>query len=334
VSKQSNPTVIGAFVIGAVVLIATAFALFGGSQIFAQKNRYVALFDEPTNGLRVGANVLLNGVRIGYVSDIDLLIDDVNFDTDTQVTLEILPEDYIMTTSGQMLGSDIASAIEHDVLINQAGLRAMLQIESFVTGQLRVELQFRPDTTPVMRGVDPPYPEIPTVTSNIQELVNKVQNWFTDVQENVDFGELSGRLIGVLKGMDELINSKDLHQSLEGLNQFINDSDTQQLSQSLQTALSDLRQSSADATAMFRNVDESVEDFFAEVDPVIDNLNAALAEAEQTLAVARTQLRGDSEQLHQLSQTLDELERAARAIREFFDYMERNPEALLRGKAE
>jgi len=86
-SKQASPTVIGAFVVGAVILIATAFALFGGAQIFATKNRYVAVFAEPTNGLRVGANVMLNGVRIGYVSDIDLIIDDVHFETDTQVVL-------------------------------------------------------------------------------------------------------------------------------------------------------------------------------------------------------------------------------------------------------
>ena len=92
-SKQSSPTVIGAFVVGAVVLIATAFALFGGAQIFATKTRYVAVFSEPTNGLRVGANVMLNGVRIGYVSDIDLIIDDVNFETETQVVLELLNED-------------------------------------------------------------------------------------------------------------------------------------------------------------------------------------------------------------------------------------------------
>ena len=133
-SKQANPTIIGAFVVGAIVLIATAFELFGGSQILAEKYRYVAMFDEPTNGLRVGANVLLNGVRVGYVSDIDLIIDDVNYETDTQVVLELLPDD-IKTKSGQKLGTDSAPFLDHDTLINKAGLRATLEIESFVTGQ-------------------------------------------------------------------------------------------------------------------------------------------------------------------------------------------------------
>lgn len=332
-SKQANPTVIGAFVVGGVVLIATAFALFGGAQLFAEKNRYVALFDEPTNGLRVGANVLLNGVRVGYVSDIDLIIDEVNFDTDTQVILELLPED-IKTKSGQRMGADLASRLDHETLVNKAGLRAALEIESFVTGQLRVELQLRPETAAVMRAVDPLYPEIPTITSNIQELLNKVQTWFTDVRENVDIGGLSQRLNDVLQSIDDLARSEDLHQSLAGINHLINDEDIQQLGGQLKVTLDELTAASAAASNLFNDTNESVETLTANLEPVFDRLTAALDEAERTLSVARSQLKGDSEQLYRLSATLDELERAARSVREFFDFMERNPESILRGKPE
>jgi paraquat-inducible protein B len=332
-SRQANPTVIGAFVVGAVILAAVAFAIFGGAQIFAQKNRFVALFDEPTNGLRVGANVLLNGVRIGYVSDIDLIIDEVNFETDTQVTLEILPED-IMTKSGQTITAEFAPGIDHALLVEEAGLRATLAVESFVTGQLRVELQLRPDTIPIMRAVDPPYPEIPTITSNIQELINKVQSWFADIRENVNLKELSDRLTDGLRGLDELIRSEDLRQALAGLNHLINDPDTQQLAASLQKTLIELRAASETASELFRNTDEGVELLLADIKPVLDDLDQTLIEAQQTLAVAKTQLRGDSEQAYKLGNTLDELERAAASVAEFFDYLERHPEALLRGKSE
>lgn len=332
-SKHYNPTVIGAFVIGAVVLVAGAFAMFGGAQIFAKKNRYVALFDESTSGLRVGANVLLNGVRIGYVSDIHLLIDESSFATATQVTLEIVPEDYVMTRRGQAIAANIAEVIDHDALIKKAGLRATLEVESFVTGQLRVALHFRPDTTPIMRAVDPPYPEIPTITSNIQELLDKVQTWFTDIQENVDFGDLSKKLADALAGIDELVRSEDLHASLSGLNQLLNDENTKDLSASFQAALQDLSAASASADKLFRNADEGVASFVGNMQPVMARLNAALGEAEETLAIAKNQLGGDSEELYQLQTTLDELERAARAVREFFDYLERNPEALVRGKS-
>ena len=332
-SKKASPTVIGGFVVGAVVLIATAFALFGGSQIFAQKTRYVALFDEPTNGLRVGANVLLNGVRVGYVSDIDLIIDEVNFETETQVVLELLPDD-IKTKSGQTLGSDFTARLDHDTLINEAGLRAALEIESFVTGLLRVELQLRPETPSVMRAVDPLYPEIPTITSNIQELLNEVQTWFTDVRENMDIGGLSRRLNNLLQALDDLARSEDLHQSLAGINQLVNDEETKRLGGQINATLNELRLAAAEANRLFRDTNEGVEILTADLQPVFDRLGDVLVEAEQILIAAKSQLKGDSEQLYQLGSTLQELERAARSIREFFDYMERNPESILRGKPE
>ncbi len=330
-SKQANPTVIGAFVVGAVVLIAGAFALFGGAQIFATKNQYVAFFDEPTNGLRVGANVLLNGVRIGYVSDIDLLIDRDNFETDTRVTLEILPED-ILTRAGGSIVDDANYGLDHDVLINQAGLRATLAAESFVTGQLRVELQLRPDTEAVMRSIDETYPEIPTITSNIQELLNKVQNWFADIRDNVDFADISEQVNQLLKGLNELVYSDDVRGTLSGINRLINDDEFQQLAASLQLTLTELRTASISANELFQQADSGVDVLVSDFQPVLRNLNAVLVEAERTLELAKNQLSGDTAQVYQLSQTLDELQRAASSVREFFDYLERNPESLIRGK--
>ena len=332
-SKKANPTIIGAFVVGAVTLIAVAFALFGGAQIFATKNRYVALFDEPTNGLRVGANVLLNGVRIGYVSDVDLLIDAANFDTDTQVTLEILPED-IMTRNGQSLVAEFGGGLDHDVLINEAGLRATLAVESFVTGQLHVELQLRPETPVVMRSVDAPYPEIPTVTSNTQELLNKVQSWFADIRENVNFGKMSAELNQLLEGLNELVSSDDLRGTLSGVNRLVNNEDTQQLAASLQLMITDIRAATVSTNELLQQTRDDVGVLLADMHPILENLSAALQEAEQTLSAANAQLSGESEQAYELAAALDELARAASTVRQFFDYLERNPEALLRGKSQ
>ncbi|MDH3862128.1 MAG: MlaD family protein [Gammaproteobacteria bacterium] len=331
-SKQANPTVIGAFVVGAVILIATAFALFGGAQIFAAKNRYIAVFAEPTNGLRVGANVMLNGVRVGYVSDIDLIIDDVSFETDTQVVLELINED-IKTKSGDELDSEFAARFNHERLIQEAGLRASLQMESFVTGQLSVALQLRPETEAVMRAVDPPYDEIPTVASNVQELLNNLQSWFAEIQENVDFRGLSQRLNDVLQALDDLARSEDMRESIAGINRLINDAEMQQLAGQVVATLEEMRQASSAASNLFSNTEKDVDMLVADLQPALKRLAGALDEAEQTLAAAKSQLKGDSEQFYQLGTTLDELERAARSVREYFDYMERNPEAFLQGKS-
>ena len=100
-SKHVSPTLIGGFVVGAVAILAIGVALFGGSELLAKRYNYVAYFEEQTKGLRVGSNVVLNGVRIGYVSEIALLIDEAEYATMTRVTLEILPEAYIPLSNGK-----------------------------------------------------------------------------------------------------------------------------------------------------------------------------------------------------------------------------------------
>ncbi len=79
---------------------------------------------------------------------------------------------------------------------------------------------------------------------------------------------------------------------------------------------------------------------------IADNLRHTLADLDQTLVTARgtlvtaqgtldntANLTGpNSTQVQQLSDTLQEVSRAARSLRVLSDYLERHPEALLRGK--
>jgi paraquat-inducible protein B len=331
-SKKSNPAIIGAFVVGAVSLLAVAVAFFGGSELFQKRVNYVAYFEEQTKGLRVGSNVILNGVRIGYVSEIALLIDEEKYETLTRVTLEILPDTYIPVHDGVPIEQDLRDVITHEEMIQQAGLRAQLEIESFVTGQLLVRLELRPDTPIRMVGMESDYPEIPTVRSDIQELLTRMQQWLANIRDNVDVDALAEAVTDALNGIAALTNSPDLHDSLAGLREFVNDEDVQNLGASLKQALDEVRSAASEATALFRSTDKEISHVAGELRPALERLTETLLAAESTLNAARLQLRGDSEQIYQLQSTLKEVEGAAAALREFFDYLERNPEALIQGK--
>ncbi len=330
-SKKSNPTVIGAFVVGAMVLLAVGVALFGGAELLAKRNIYVAYFTENTQGLRVGANVMMNGVQIGVVTGMALHLDQDDFESKTEATIEILPETYILTDDGVPVGDGGVSEVSHEELINRGGLRAVLQAESLITGQLLVELRFRPETVPVMRGgEDAPYPEIPTVPSDIQEALANIKNWLTNFGKKVDPEELADRLNGILRGLDELVNSQDLRDTLAGLNSIVNGDDTQQLTTTLRATLKEFRSAANDAGSLIRNADTKLDT--VELKLISEGLVATLDEVEATLAAAKFQLRGESVQFYQLGTTLKEVEGAARAMREFLDYLGRNPEAMLQGK--
>ncbi len=330
-SKKSNPTVIGGFVIGAVALLVVAVVLFGGADMLAPRAQIVAYFVEDTKGLRVGSNVVMNGVRVGQVSGMSLIVDRRNFESMVEVTMDIQPDSFVTVSKDEHL--DLHPEFAFDQFINQGGLRAALEAESFVTGQLLVELEFRPDTEVVFRGgEDPPFPEIPTVPSDVQEMMEKIRTWTAKLAEDVDLGELGARVESILVGVDELVNSEDLRETFSGINTLVNDDDTQALTATLRAALDDIGVAARDAAELARNADGKLDN--VELGAVIDRIAATLEEAEAALSSANYVLRGESSEMYQLGTTLKEVESAARALREFLDFLEQNPEALLRGKTQ
>ena len=329
-SKKSNPTLIGAFVIGAVALLAIGVTLFGGAELFAKRSAYIAYFPGAVRGLREGSNVTMNGVNIGYVSDLVLHVNLDDFENLTAVTLELMPESIILNRGGKVIGTALVNPAPLEDLIKVGGLRAQLKTESLVTGQLRVELAFMPETPRVTRGgSDSPLREIPTVPSEIERILVSLEKWITELTRDVDAGELSLQVQSILTGLDDLANSRELRDTLAGASTIINSDNMQQLGDSLQAAISELRGVLADAGSLLANADDKLD---TDMKPLIEKLSATLDEAQGALAAAKLQLRGDTMQGYELGGALREVEAAARALREFLDYLDRNPEAILQGK--
>ena len=71
-NRRVSPTLIGAFVLGAVLLAVMAVVLIGSGRYFRRTSPFVLYFPGSVNGLRVGAPVKFRGVEIGSVEDIRL----------------------------------------------------------------------------------------------------------------------------------------------------------------------------------------------------------------------------------------------------------------------
>ncbi len=331
-SERTNPTLIGAFVIGAVALTAAAVALFGGAEMFKETTKYVTYFDRSVKGLRIGSNVLFRGVRIGYVTDIRIVGDIDTLDFGIPVIFEVLPDAVSLIRGGQMLGAaEEREAIDLDRLI-EAGLRAQLNSESLITGQLVIELDLLPDTPAVFRGISPPYPEIPSIPSDIQQAIEDVRRFVTEVQSSVDVPEVLANLQNVAAGVDRIINSEEVERIFTGVERFVNSDDTQALTADLRVAVRDLRTTLADTRTLVNNAGAEVTGLAEKLDPVLEDLDAAIAEGAKVLADLDNQIGAESEVNHELINTLSEIQRAARSFRALTEYLERNPESLLRGK--
>jgi paraquat-inducible protein B len=73
--KRISPTLIGAFVVGALILLVIGVVTFASGQLFKHRKEFILYFDGSVNGLRIGAPVKLKGVEIGSVKDIRLQVE-------------------------------------------------------------------------------------------------------------------------------------------------------------------------------------------------------------------------------------------------------------------
>ncbi len=195
-SKKANYTAIGAFVIGAAVVLAAGIAVFGSGLLFQRTVKYVLFFDGSIKGLSVGAPVIFRGVKVGSVKDISLMYD--------QRTGEVLIPVIIEVESARVKGAPQERGYSDYRLLIDRGLRARLEIQSFLTGQLMLAFDFYPDKPARLRGIMKEYPELPALPIS--------PDIFKMVQE-IPLKEIAENLAHTVKGLDKLVNSEDLQES-------------------------------------------------------------------------------------------------------------------------
>ncbi len=172
-SKQANKSLIGAFVVGAMVLVVVGVLTFGSGQFMREMITFVLYFDGSIKGLSIGAHVNIRGVKVGEVTDIKVRFEGEDFAVRTPVFIEIDPDKF-SEFSEQKAGEYLKRLRLNkmvDVLIKR-GLRAQLKSQSLVTGQLLVALDFYPDKPINLVGGETVYQEMPTISSTIEQLTS------------------------------------------------------------------------------------------------------------------------------------------------------------------
>jgi paraquat-inducible protein B len=304
--RKASPTLIGAFVLGALALAVVGVAIFGSGRIFRKTQEFVLYFDRSVNGLRAGAPVKFKGVEIGAVTRIELSLSH-RLRTPGVVRIPVVIEldaRRISERGGQLT---LTQETLED-LVGQ-GLRGQLSTESFVTGVLYIELDFHP-ASPVHLMAEPEVTllEIPTLPTALEQVQSRVTEIISKLSE-VDFRLLVDRLSETVDGLHALVTAPELKAAV---------SHTDDTLANLNATVAEVRT----FTATLRT----------NVDPTARSLRATAEEAEATLAGLRLQLAPGSPLFVPLGQTLTELGEAARALRGLADELQRNPSALVRGK--
>jgi paraquat-inducible protein B len=260
---------------------------------YLQKRRYLLFFEGSVRGLEVDAPVLLRGIRIGQVLDVRLKFDVERFQFLIPVLIQIEPERIGVIGDAEEIEQEEVMA-----RLVENGLRGQLKSASLITGALYVDLDFHPDAPRSTLGEEAGYQVLPTVPAPLDALTSKA-NDFLDTLQALPLEEIGNDLRDTVKGAKDIANSEELARSLS----------------ELELALRQLRETA-------RSLDEDA----------LPELNAALRQARMTLRATQGVVSPDSALYVELKRTLMELSAAARSIRVMADYLERHPEALIRGK--
>jgi paraquat-inducible protein B len=319
--KKANPATLGLFVVLGVMLGAVAVFLFSSRTLFHPTQESILYFDGSLKGLNPGAPVKYRGVTIGRVEHVLIRHNQASNDFAMPVIIAI---DKKVAQSKSDENLEIGSQERLDLLISR-GFRGRLDADSLVTGVLYVSLDVvHNPPPPTFHQLTLEYHEIPTIPSGVQQ--------FLDNLATLDLPGISTKLNTLLARLDSSVSELDVPRINAGITNLLGSANNLVTTPDLTNAITAARRALEHAQVLVDRIDNRV-------DPLADSLTNTLADARKTLADARVAIQNVSRLIgpqasfsSDLSQALQQLSNASRAVADLAEFLERNPDALVTGR--
>jgi paraquat-inducible protein B len=280
----------------------TAFTLFV-NRIEAMKldesiaTKYVMHFTESVRGLSVGAPVSLFGVQVGEVTDVGLSFNPKTLDVRPRVEVLIFPERLIARLPAAQEAK--AMAMVKDVELRHSLMQKMVEQRGLrgqlATGSLVTGQRF------IALGYFPKSPRARVDWSTPIPELPTVISTLPEIEEKL------GRIIDKLERVPLDALGTDMKQALVSFDEALRD-----------------------ARTLIQNLDTNV---MPALKSTLSDASVALGSAERMLTSTEANLVGAGAPGQvDLRNALQEVARAARSLRVLSDYLERHPDALIRGK--
>ena len=319
--NKISPAAIGMFVMAASIIAVAAVMVFGAAKFFSRTENFISFFSESVNGLDVGAPLKYKGVKIGKVEGI-FISSSKNIKESSVSVVYSIEIDQLRRKTGTDF-KDYSDWMDEQMA---EGLRAKLNYQSIVTGMLYIELDFIADKGEKydLKYGGTRFKEIPAAKSGLSELAKGFEKTMADVAkidfagigqnvhsaivkvneklDAIDAKAISDNAVSALKGVDDLVRNRDVAEAIKKLDVLLSDSD----------ALVN------DARAELKNFSSSGASLAARLDEVLRNVNSVVA--------PQSPLR------YQIAVLVKTMNDSMSYISNFTDYLQRNPNSLLRGK--
>ena len=254
---------------------------------------YGVSLDGEAGSLAGGDPVTLRGFTVGEVRDVGFTYDPTTGDISTPATLAIYPS-LFHTKGANTVPTALEVSTEIGLLIHR-GLRARLARNPPLVGSYQVSLDMVPDAPgPVQPVIADGLPQIPPAEG--------------------------GGLAGIMTRINKIPIEK-IAQNVLSMTQHI----------SALTSSPQLKDAVVQLDAALRQIHRMTAKAGPQVPQVIASLRRAAADLDGTAKSAKQLMSGTATQ-NGLTNTVEEITETARAVRSLADYLDRHPEALVRGR--
>ncbi|MGE5284515.1 MAG: intermembrane transport protein PqiB [Actinomycetota bacterium] len=280
-------------------------------------DRYALFFRGSLRGLSVGAPVDFLGLPVGEVTGVFLTYAPGKRRIRTRVEIVTYPHRMLESqgnpdaTAGR--GTPISERREFmQRQVTEMGLRAQLRNASLISGQLYVALDYFPDAPEAKIHWERKPPDFPVVPSEMENLQANLRNLLAKL-DKVPIEEIG----------------KDARKAIGSLDRTLARLETETLPEA-KKSLETLDRTMRSANRALERVDGEI---VPEAMKTLEELRRAIASAERVITNTDNAFLGpDAPGRQDLRDALREIARAARSVRALSDYLERNPDALIRGK--
>ena len=311
------------FLVGAIVITIAGTAMLAGNTWFRNKTTFVSYFRESVNGLEDGAPVKFQGAPVGKVTKMLIQIDEHDKTFQVPVEFEI---------NIKRLKTELGTYVElgdQAVLDQQIadGLRAQLQMQSIVTGQLYIELSYRKDAKPpILETRETLWPEIPTTPSLMAALGTDAGSVVSDVVKvlfkvnellaAIDMPAINSAVVGSAQSVRRLVDAPELRAALKEVPAM-----TAQINRTM-----------ARVDTLAATAGAAIDPMAVELKSATKEMNATLQSLRRTIDDTHGLMSTDSGLGFGLEAALANLKDATNALRLLLNALEQNPDMLLRGK--
>jgi len=275
------------------------------------KNAVRFHFDDTLRGLSVGAPVEYRGIKVGEVSDISVDFDPETLEIKLPVTAMIEPERF-----GGVEANETERA-ERLTRFIELGMRGQLKSGSLITGALFVDLVMEPDTPiRLVSGPDYEIQEIPTIRSTSEQILSSVEDVVVKLDrlmtriDKLEIEKLFNHATGATEELEKLVASVDITETVKSVNDLLD---------SARPVMNNLERLIVGADRALVEIRPQIADIFEQAEATFADLNTLLAADSPTQTDVRAMLK--------------EIAEMARSFRNLTTYLERHPEALLKGKS-